>query len=49
MINFEALFRISYGLYIVSSGDKNIGKLLCNGKIIKRNKNRTKPAKILRR
>ena len=25
MINFEALFRISYGLYIVSSGDKNHG------------------------
>jgi flavin reductase (DIM6/NTAB) family NADH-FMN oxidoreductase RutF/rubredoxin len=25
MINFEALFRISYGLYIVSSGDKNKG------------------------
>ena len=25
MINFEALFRISYGLYIVSSGDKNLG------------------------
>jgi flavin reductase (DIM6/NTAB) family NADH-FMN oxidoreductase RutF len=25
MINFEALFRISYGLYIVCSGDKNRG------------------------
>jgi len=25
MINIEALFRISYGLYIVSSGDKNRG------------------------
>ena len=25
MINFETLFRISYGLYIVSSGDKNRG------------------------
>jgi flavin reductase (DIM6/NTAB) family NADH-FMN oxidoreductase RutF/rubredoxin len=25
MINFEALFSISYGLYIVSSGDKNKG------------------------
>ena len=25
MINFEALFRISYGLYIVCSGDKNLG------------------------
>jgi flavin reductase (DIM6/NTAB) family NADH-FMN oxidoreductase RutF/rubredoxin len=25
MINFEALFKISYGLYIVSSGDKNQG------------------------
>jgi len=25
MINYEALFRISYGLYIVSSGDKNRG------------------------
>ena len=25
MINFEALFRISYGLYIVSSGDRNLG------------------------
>lgn len=25
MIDFEALFRISYGLYIVSSGDKNRG------------------------
>ncbi|RUT79534.1 flavin reductase [Ancylomarina longa] len=25
MINFEALFKISYGLYIVSSGDKNKG------------------------
>ena len=25
MINFEALFRISYGLYIVSSGDKDSG------------------------
>jgi len=25
MINFEALFKISYGLYIVSSGDKNRG------------------------
>jgi flavin reductase (DIM6/NTAB) family NADH-FMN oxidoreductase RutF/rubredoxin len=25
MINFEALFRITYGLYIVSSGDKNSG------------------------
>jgi flavin reductase (DIM6/NTAB) family NADH-FMN oxidoreductase RutF/rubredoxin len=25
MINFEALFRISYGLYIVSSGNKNSG------------------------
>ena len=25
MINFETLFKISYGLYIVSSGDKNQG------------------------
>jgi flavin reductase (DIM6/NTAB) family NADH-FMN oxidoreductase RutF/rubredoxin len=25
MIDFEALFKISYGLYIVSSGDKNSG------------------------
>ena len=25
MINFEALFKISYGLYIVSSGDKKSG------------------------
>jgi flavin reductase (DIM6/NTAB) family NADH-FMN oxidoreductase RutF/rubredoxin len=25
MINFEALFKISYGLYIVCSGDKNKG------------------------
>jgi flavin reductase (DIM6/NTAB) family NADH-FMN oxidoreductase RutF/rubredoxin len=25
MINFEALFKVSYGLYIVSSGDKNYG------------------------
>jgi flavin reductase (DIM6/NTAB) family NADH-FMN oxidoreductase RutF/rubredoxin len=25
MINFEALFKISYGLFIVSSGDKNRG------------------------
>ena len=25
MINFEALFKISYGLYIVCSGDKNHG------------------------
>lgn len=25
MINFETLFKISYGLYIVSSGDKNYG------------------------
>jgi flavin reductase (DIM6/NTAB) family NADH-FMN oxidoreductase RutF/rubredoxin len=25
MINFEALFKITYGLYIVSSGDKNRG------------------------
>lgn len=25
MINFEALFKLSYGLYIVSSGDKNLG------------------------
>jgi flavin reductase (DIM6/NTAB) family NADH-FMN oxidoreductase RutF/rubredoxin len=25
MINYEALFKISYGLYIVSSGDKNHG------------------------
>ena len=25
MINYEALFKISYGLYIVSSGDKNRG------------------------
>ena len=25
MINFEALFKISYGLYIVCSGDKNLG------------------------
>jgi flavin reductase (DIM6/NTAB) family NADH-FMN oxidoreductase RutF/rubredoxin len=25
MINFEALFKISYGLFIVSSGDKNGG------------------------
>lgn len=25
MINFEALFKVSYGLYIVSSGDKNHG------------------------
>jgi len=25
MIDFEALFKISYGLYIVSSGDKNRG------------------------
>jgi flavin reductase (DIM6/NTAB) family NADH-FMN oxidoreductase RutF len=25
MINFEALFKISYGLYIVSSGDKQQG------------------------
>ena len=25
MINFEALFKISYGLYIVSSGDKTSG------------------------
>ena len=25
MINYDALFRISYGLYIVSSGDKNRG------------------------
>jgi flavin reductase (DIM6/NTAB) family NADH-FMN oxidoreductase RutF/rubredoxin len=25
MINFEALFKISYGLYIVSSGNKNEG------------------------
>jgi flavin reductase (DIM6/NTAB) family NADH-FMN oxidoreductase RutF/rubredoxin len=23
MINFEALFKVSYGLYVVSSGDKN--------------------------
>ena len=25
MINFESLFKISYGIYIVSSGDKNNG------------------------
>jgi flavin reductase (DIM6/NTAB) family NADH-FMN oxidoreductase RutF/rubredoxin len=25
MINFEALFKVSYGLYIVSSGNKNSG------------------------
>ena len=25
MINFEALFKISYGLFNVSSGDKNKG------------------------
>jgi len=25
MINFEAFFKVSYGLYIVSSGDKNDG------------------------
>lgn len=25
MINFEALFKVTYGLYIVSSGDKNKG------------------------
>ena len=25
MINFEALFKISYGLYIVTSGDKSGG------------------------
>ena len=25
MINFEAFFKVSYGLYIVSSGDKNNG------------------------
>jgi rubredoxin/flavin reductase (DIM6/NTAB) family NADH-FMN oxidoreductase RutF len=25
MINFEALFKVSYGLYIVCSGDKNFG------------------------
>jgi flavin reductase (DIM6/NTAB) family NADH-FMN oxidoreductase RutF/rubredoxin len=25
MINFDALFKVSYGLYIVSSGDKNKG------------------------
>ena len=25
MVNFEALFSISYGLYIVSSGDKTLG------------------------
>jgi len=25
LINYEALFRVSYGLYIVSSGDKNKG------------------------
>lgn len=25
MINFEALFKLTYGLYIVSSGDKNRG------------------------
>ena len=25
MINFEALFKVSYGLYIVCSGDKNLG------------------------
>ena len=25
MINFEALYKISYGLYIVCSGDKDYG------------------------
>lgn len=31
MINFEALYKISYGLYIVCSGDKNRGNgFICN-------------------
>ena len=25
MINFDALFKVSYGLYVVCSGDKNRG------------------------
>ncbi|MDY0104226.1 MAG: flavin reductase, partial [Lentimicrobium sp.] len=25
MINYEALFKVSYGLYLVCSGDKNKG------------------------